>query len=231
MREPGTRTLRTARGGQLGHGRRLPLGHHQPCPRAAQCIDPFHVIKLANTAVDKTRSHETNRARHGWTPPPKRPVGRPAVDTPPRQPDPGRQIKGTRWALLKDPQHLSRSQQQILIRLRKQRSMLYRAWRLKQDLRDLYRLPRPRPSRRAPRPMARLACRSRIPAFLTLSRTIRQHKRDPRRNQPQPIQLQTRRYRLQDPSHQPPRLRPPHSRRPHLDDLPLLRRHHHRTTH
>ncbi|MEK7252567.1 MAG: ISL3 family transposase, partial [Actinomycetota bacterium] len=147
-------------------------------PRAAQCIDPFHVIKLANTAVDKTRSHETNRARHGWTPPPKRPVGRPAVDTPPRQPDPGRQIKGTRWALLKDPQHLSRSQQQILIRLRKQRSMLYRAWRLKQDLRDLYRLPDPALAAEHLDRWLASACRSRIPAFLTLSRTIRQHKKE-----------------------------------------------------
>jgi len=145
-------------------------------PQATQCVDPFHVVKLANTALDKTRSHETAQLRQGWQPPPKRPVGRPPSDTPPRPADPGQWTKHTRWALLKDPQHLNRPQRDILDQLRRQRSVLYRAWLLKEDLRDLYRLADPT---HAPGHLDRWlasACRSRIPAFVTLSRTIRRHR-------------------------------------------------------
>ena len=145
-------------------------------PQAAQCIDPFHVVKLANTAVDKTRSQQTIRARRNYQPPQKRPRGRPHAGTPPRPPDPGLRVKGTRWALLKDPGRLDGSQRGILTQLRRQRSTLYRAWLLKEDLRDLYRLPDPSTAAGHLDRWLAWACRSRIPAFVTLSRTIRQHK-------------------------------------------------------
>jgi transposase len=145
-------------------------------PHAAQCVDPFHVVKLANKALDKTRSIETARARAGWQPPPKRSVGRPPADALPRPPDPGAAIKHTRWALLKDPVKLTDSQRRILAELRRSRSMLYRGWLLKESLRHLYRLADTSAAAEHLDHWLAWACRSRIPAFVVLSRTIRKHR-------------------------------------------------------
>ena len=62
--------------------------------QARQCVDPFHLVKLANEAVDKTRrgwylNADTVHRRHGRS-------GITAAD-------PARWVKQTRWALLKDP--------------------------------------------------------------------------------------------------------------------------------
>jgi transposase len=91
--------------------------------------------------------------------------------------DPAAQlIKHTRWALLKDPTGWTDHQRQTITMLRRARHLLYRAWALKEALRDRYRLPEGR------RPDAHLdawlarASRSRIRAMLDLSRTIRRHR-------------------------------------------------------
>ena len=39
-----------ARGGVVGHGRRLQEGHRPHAAQARQCVDPFHLVKLANEA-------------------------------------------------------------------------------------------------------------------------------------------------------------------------------------
>jgi transposase len=133
------------------------------------CADPFHVVKLANHALDEVRRTAWNATRHasGIV---RRPSGRiranPAADL----------VKHTRWALLKDPSRLTATQQQLLDRLRRTRHVLFRAWVLKEELRDLYRLP---PGGHASAHLdawlAR-ACRCRIPAMVALSKTIRAHR-------------------------------------------------------
>jgi transposase len=140
-------------------------------PRARQCVDPFHVVKAANTAIDETRRWAWNVARA--RPAPKRPRGRPRADAPAPPRDEARWTKRTRWALLKDPARLKDSQRAVLEELRRRRSVLWRAYLLKEELRDLYKLPHPSlAAAHLERWLAR-ACRSRIPAFLKLSRTIR----------------------------------------------------------
>ncbi|WP_281366766.1 transposase [Nocardioides massiliensis] len=65
----------------------------------------------------------------------------------------------------------------VLDELRRSGSVLYRCWQLKEGLRDLYRLAAP-PTLPCiwtggwPEP----ACRSRIPAFVTLSKTVRANR-------------------------------------------------------
>jgi transposase len=134
------------------------------------CADPFHVIKLANLAIDEVRRVEWNTARRAAKVTRPSPYGRVAQD-------PGAQlIKHTRWALLKDPANWTDQQRDQIEQLRRARHMLFRAWVLKEELRDLYRLP---PGRR---PDAHLdgwlarASRSRIPAILALSRTLRKNR-------------------------------------------------------
>ena len=138
-------------------------------PQAQVCADPFHVIKLANHALDQVRRVAWNTARHA-TGILRRPSGRiranPAADL----------VKHTRWALLKDPGHLTATQQQLLERLRRARHVLFRAWALKEELRDLYRLPAGRRADAHLDAWLGRACRCRIPAMVALSKTIRTHR-------------------------------------------------------
>jgi len=125
--------------------------------QARQCVDPFHCVKLANDAVEKTR-------RWAWNV--HRDVG--LVSS--------RWVKRTRWALLKDPANLKDSQLAVLHELRRHRSVLYRCWQLKEGLRDLYRLAEPADAPAHLDWWLAWACRSRIPAFVTLSKTVRANR-------------------------------------------------------
>jgi transposase len=97
---------------------------------------------------------------------------------PPTQQTAAQLLKHTRWALLKDPATLTDDQRQRLNQLRRTRHVLFRAWALNEELRDLYRLPPGRrPDAHFDAWLAR-ACRSRIPAIVGLSRTLRTHRAD-----------------------------------------------------
>jgi transposase len=84
-------------------------------PQARQCADPFHVVKLANEAIDKARRWAWNQARQRAR---SEPVhrGRPPAHAPPSLHREARWAKHTRWALLKDPDDLKTSQWETLDR-------------------------------------------------------------------------------------------------------------------
>jgi len=67
---------------------------------ARVCIDPFHVVKAANDAIDTCRRWAWNQARRS---------GDASVAW----------VKNTRWALVKDPGRLSTSQRFVLQELRR----------------------------------------------------------------------------------------------------------------
>ncbi|MGH2792246.1 MAG: ISL3 family transposase [Actinomycetota bacterium] len=140
-----------------------------------QCVDPFHVIQLANTAIDKARRRAWNVERR-TNPKSTRPRGRPRKGSPPPEPDRSRWVKHARWALLKDPDDLNHTQRDVLDKLRRERSLLYRCWQLKEGLRDLYRLRRPQDAPLHLDWWLAWACRSRIPSFVMLSQTIRANR-------------------------------------------------------
>jgi len=128
--------------------------------RATVAFDPFHVVRLANEAVDKARRWAWNEAR--------------------RSGDAGaRWVKRARWALVKDPGRLSTSQRLTLEELRKTGSVLYRAWQLKEGLREVYRMAvfGVAASQQFLDRWLAWACRSRIPSFVRLSKTIRKHRK------------------------------------------------------
>lgn len=124
-------------------------------PQAAQCVDPFHVVKLANQAVDKCRRWAWGRYR--------------------LSPGKATWIKRTRWALLKDPTKLKPSQREILAELKAQHGVLYRAYLIKEALRGVY-VAGPAAPERLDAWLA-WACRSRIPVMVQLSKTIRAHRK------------------------------------------------------
>ncbi|HYN36057.1 MAG TPA: ISL3 family transposase [Actinomycetota bacterium] len=143
-------------------------------PHVTQCVDPFHVIQLANLAIDKARRWAWNLERR-TNPELKRPQGRPPKGSSP-PPNKPRWVKHTRWALLKDPGDLNDAQVLVLDSLRRGRSVLYRCWQLKEALRDLYRLRRSQDAALHLDWWLAWACRSRIPSFVMLSKTIRTNR-------------------------------------------------------
>jgi transposase len=143
-------------------------------PHAIQCVDPFHVVQLANRAIDQARRWAWNQERANPTT--RRGRGRPRQGSPPPPSDKTRMLKHTRWALVKDPDRLSRAQQQVLESLRRQRSVLYRCWLLKEGLRDLYRLAGPEDAPAHLKRWLSWACRCRIPAFVKLAKTIKANR-------------------------------------------------------
>ncbi len=149
-------------------------------PQARQCVDPFHLVALANEAINKARrwawNLERDKARQAAVLAGPKRRGRPPADSPPQRRDQARWVKHTRWALLKDPAALKPAQLEVLHELRRSGSALYRCWQLKEGLRDLYRLADPTDAPEHLNWWLAWACRSRIPSFVTLSQTVRANR-------------------------------------------------------
>jgi transposase len=126
-------------------------------PDAQICFDPFHVVRLAQRAVDQVRRDEWNAHDRSKTPA-------------------GKWIKGTRWSLLKSPEKQTLNQLAKLGEVQHANKPLYRAFLLKEELRVLYQLDDPA---LAPAPLdawLTWASRSRLDPFVKLARTIRRHR-------------------------------------------------------
>jgi transposase len=126
-------------------------------PTAEIAFDPFHVVRLAQRAVDQVRRDEWNAHERSHTPT-------------------GRWIKGTRWSLLKAPAKQSIDQLALLGEVQQANRALYRAFLLKEELRLLYQL---QDTTLAPAHLdawLAWASRSRLRPFVRLARTIRNHR-------------------------------------------------------
>lgn len=124
-------------------------------PQARMCFDPFHVVRMANEALDAVfASVASPRDLH--------------LDAHGRA--------RLRWALRTGAEKLTDAHLALLRRMRHVRSKLFRAWELKEALRDLYRLVDPREAASYLEAWLTRACRSRIPTFVLLAQRIRKHK-------------------------------------------------------
>ncbi len=127
------------------------------CPEAKRCVDPFHVVALATEALDRIRREVWNEARR---------QGQGAVAA---------ELKGARFALWKNPENLTFRQQAKLAEIERVNRPLYRAYLLKEQLRQIYRLP----ARRAIillEEWLQWARRSRLRPFVKLARTITEQR-------------------------------------------------------
>ena len=179
-------------------------------PDAEICFDPFHVVRLAQRAVDQVRRDEWNAHERSHTPD-------------------GQWIKGTRWSLLKSPEKQTIAQLALLGEVQQANKPMYRAFLLKEELRAPLPARGPDARASAPRRLARLGLQ--IPARAV--RQARPHdppppRRDPRRDPPRPQQRTPRRPQQPHPPDQPPQLRLPLTAPPDRPHLPLLLRHRHR---
>jgi transposase len=129
-------------------------------PHAQIVFDRFHVQALVNTAVDETRRQEWQRLRSLG--------GEEAA----------RSIKHTRWALLKNPWNLTPTQHARLASLQQTNSPLYRAYLLKESFAGILDRLQPNVVKDKLRGWLSWASHSRLPAFVRVARTIRQHFED-----------------------------------------------------
>ncbi len=91
-------------------------------PDALRCVDPFHVVALATDALDEVRREVWNEARRAG------------------QDQLARRLKGARYALWKNPENLTARQRSKLAMIQHTNRRLYRAYLLKEQLRQIYRL-------------------------------------------------------------------------------------------
>jgi transposase len=127
------------------------------CPNAVLCVDLFHVVQLAGDALDEIRREVWNQARRAG------------------QAEHARELKGARFALWKNPENLTRRQRAKLSSVQQTNKPLYRAYLLKEQLREIYRVP-------AEHAIALLdawlawARRCRLEPFVKLAKTITEQR-------------------------------------------------------
>ncbi len=126
------------------------------CPNAGICLDPFHVVQWATAALDEVRREVWNAARR---------AGQSAE---------ARSLKGARFCLWKNPEDLTARQQARLAEIAQTNEPLFRAYLLKEQLRQALKLPLAEALELLERWLA-WARRSRLPAFVKLAQQIRAH--------------------------------------------------------
>jgi transposase len=128
-------------------------------PQAIIAIDPYHVVAVANRALDEVRRAYWNELRH---------VG---------DRDAARRFKGARWSLLKAPENLNDEQAATLRRLRRAGGRVWRAYTLKEALRAIFQpgLSLQDVTTLLDRFISK-ATRSRLAPFVRLAQTIRRHR-------------------------------------------------------
>jgi transposase len=124
------------------------------CPNATICLDPFHVVSWAQDALDQVRRAVWNEARKSG------------------QKAQAKAIKDLRFALWKNPEDLTERQRQGLAAIAKTNEPLYRAYLLKEQLRQVFHLP-PLAAMRLLRQWLAWASRSQLEPFVELAKTIR----------------------------------------------------------
>ena len=125
-------------------------------PQAVLCLDPFHVVAWATTALDEVRRGLWQQLRRGGG---KQDAG---------------ELKNTRWALVKNPTDLTEKQKTSLAWIAATNKGLYRAYLLKEQLREVFAV-KGEGGRLLLAGWLSWAKRSRLPAFRKLAKTIERH--------------------------------------------------------
>jgi transposase len=121
----------------------------QRAPRALLCLDAFHVVAWAMKALDKVRVRTMTRA--------------------------GISDRHAMWAVRKNPPDLTGEQRTSLAQIADTNATLYRAYLLKEQLRETFRV-KGATGRQLLAGWLSWACHSRIPEFVALAATIRRYR-------------------------------------------------------
>lgn len=127
------------------------------CKNAELCMDPFHVVQWATKALDEIRREVWNAARRD---------GQKAL---------AKELKNARYALWKNPEDLTERQTAKLADIAKTNQRLYRAYLLKEQLRQVFALKGTAGVALLER-WLQWARRCRIPSFVKLAKSITKHR-------------------------------------------------------
>ena len=128
-------------------------------PQAVICVDPYHVVQLANQALDEVRRDYWNELRRSG------------------DQQAAKRFKDSRWCLLKKPDKLTDEQAATLARIKAAGGEVSRAYTLKEAVRGIFEpgLDIDDVEILLRRLLSRLA-RSRLKPFVRLAKTIRKHR-------------------------------------------------------
>jgi transposase len=129
------------------------------CPQARLCLDPFHVVAWATEALDQVRRQIWNAARRRG------------------HYDIARELKGARFALWKNPENLTRRQEDKISSIRYLNEPLFRAYLLKEQLRLVFKKAGSL-GKQILGEWLQWARRCRIRPFVKLAQTISRHRVD-----------------------------------------------------
>lgn len=126
-------------------------------PDATVCLDTFHVIGWATTALDEVRRIEWNKLRRAG-----------AAKA-------AKEFKGLRFLLRRNWENLTMGQREVIWALEAANRRTFRAFQLKEELRDIFALPLIQ-ARAALDSWLAYASRSKLAPFVKLARTIRTYR-------------------------------------------------------
>ena len=155
------------------------------CPNARWVMDPFHVVQWMNDALDEVRREEWQVAkaearavvpRSGRRGRPRKNEVAPEVAEALRAR--AASIKGSRYALVKNPEDLTEAQRSKLAELRRAGGRLFTAWDLKEDLRAVFRAGTPREAEALLDAWLRRAAYCRIKPVVAVEKKVRRRRAD-----------------------------------------------------
>jgi transposase len=123
-------------------------------PQAVICLDPFHIVKWGTDALDKLRRRVAAELRAAG------------------KDGPASTIKGTRWALVKNPEDLTAGQRGTLAQIARDNSRLYRGYLMKEQLREIFAIGTVN-GKDLLAGLISWASRSKIPEFAAPARTLK----------------------------------------------------------
>ncbi len=126
-------------------------------PQAVLCLDPFHVVAWATKALDAVRRQVWNELRSNG------------------RSEQASSLKGSRWALVKNPGDLTGEQRSTLASIAVTNKGLYRAYLLKEQLRAVFAV-KGQQGRVLLAGWLSWARRSQLPAFVKLARAIERYR-------------------------------------------------------
>jgi transposase len=124
---------------------------------AVVCLDTFHVIGWATKALDEVRREEWNKLRR---------AGRAKA---------AKEFKGLRFLLRRNWENLTMGQREVIWALESANRRTFRAFQLKEELRDIFALPLIQ-ARRALDDWLAYASRSKLAPFVRLARSVRAYR-------------------------------------------------------
>jgi transposase len=155
------------------------------CPNARWVMDPFHVVSWMNDALDAVRREEWQVARKAAQ---DAVGGRDRLGRPARGGGASGEaealaaaadaIKGSRYALVKNPGDLTDGQRAKLDELRRAGSRLFRAWELKEGLRAVFQAPDAEGAAALLDDWLARASRCRIERVVAVNRKVRRRRDD-----------------------------------------------------